>query len=221
MWKWIKIPKALALIAFVLPWMTVSCSGTKILSATGFGMASGHFTSELANAMRKAPNPGDGEPNLWLIAAIAVIAIGLIATLLSARRGALVVLGTSIAGAVLVWAGTMRFSKSYLAAEMAKKGATPPNPDLKGMDEAALAMIRIDWHFGFWLALAGLVIAGVMAWLVFSGCDRSVERSVRGAVGGAIAGASGNGEATLTCPSCGRSFPEDTRFCPEDGTPLG
>lgn len=225
MWKWIKIPKAIALIAFVLPWMTVSCSGTKIISATGAGMAFGHYTNELAQAAsamgnmgaKAAMKPGGGESSVLLIIALALVVLGLVLTFLPARRGALPVLATSVLATVLVWAGTMRFSKSYIAAEMARKSATHPNPDMKGMDQAALAMIQIDWHFGFWLASFALVVTAAMAWLVFSGRDRGFERSVRGAVAGAAAAAD---EQFVTCPTCQREFPEGTRFCPDDGTAL-
>ena len=45
MWKWIKIPKAIALLAFLLPWMTVSCQNQPLAKASGIGLAFGHVTT--------------------------------------------------------------------------------------------------------------------------------------------------------------------------------
>jgi hypothetical protein len=223
MFKWIKIPKAIALLAFLLPWMTVSCSGTAVVSATGFGLAFGKFTSEMANA---GTNPGDGKSNILLILAIVVIAAGLIVSFLRVRQAALVTLATSVAGIVLILAGTWRYSKSAMLAEMKKAGeAKPDNPfaggNLFGRDpaETAAAMIRIDWHFGYWLTLAALVVAGVTAWLAFTGRERAFADSVRNAMAGG-GGAAPEPLAVVTCPSCGRSYPASTHFCPEDGTAL-
>ena len=63
MWKWIRIPKGIALLAFLLPWMTVSCSGQKLVEASGFGLAFGRVS-----AMGRASQASDGASmNVWLI----------------------------------------------------------------------------------------------------------------------------------------------------------
>lgn len=174
MWKWIKIPKAIALLAFLLPWMTVSCSGNKLVSATGAGLAFGRFTSTLdRDAQLASQSPHD--INWWLVLAIAAIVIGLVVALRPAsRRNALVVMVTSVAGLLFVWLGTSRYGKSAILAEISKRrdGERHGLEALSGqIDRTADAMIQIDWHFGFWLALAALVAAAAMAWLVWSGRD--------------------------------------------------
>jgi len=216
MWKWIRIPKAVALLAFFLPWMTVSCSGQKLVSATGIGLTFGKFTSNLPTGQGA---PAGGSVDIWLVLALVAIAVGLWLTFARQdRNGARAVIATSAAAIVLIWLGTSRFGKSAILAEAAKRGSSGP------FDQSAGALIQVDWHFGFWMSLAALASAGVMAWLIYSGRDAMVEQRVRGAVAGA-ANASTPPEPSeapeRTCGSCGKRFPATTRFCPDDGTALG
>lgn len=171
MWKWIKVPKGIALVAFVLPWMTVSCSGTRLISATGFDLAFGHYTAE-GPFERSASVSSDATMNLWLILALAAIVIGLIVSLRPrGKANALVLAAASAAGVALIWLGTMRYSKSALLAEAAKHGRRRLGDLSTGVDRTAASMIQVDWHFGFYLALFALIAAGVMAWLAYSEGD--------------------------------------------------
>ncbi|MDR6832241.1 MULTISPECIES: hypothetical protein [unclassified Sphingopyxis] len=169
MWKWIRIPKGIALLAFLLPWMTVSCSDQKIAEASGFGLAFGRIS-----AMGQAAGSGDGATmNLWLILSLVAIAGGLFLLFTKGREAAKLVLGTSVAALVLILVGTWRYSKDAIMAEAAKNGSNG------GMDQAALAMIQVNWHFGYWLALLSLIAAAVMAWLVMSGKEAEAEAKMR------------------------------------------
>lgn len=220
MWKWVRIPKGIALLAFLLPWMTVSCSGQPLASASGFGLAIGSFSSSAPQGM--AGGPSGGQISIWLIMAILVIALGLIVSLSKDKKHARIVVGTSAAAVVLIWIGTSRYSKSAILAEAARKGGD------QSIDQAAAAMIRIDWHFGFWLAIVALLVAGIMAWLAHSGREALVEERVRDALAGAATPAPGPEAAVppepagpqIDCPTCGRSYAAGTRFCPDDGTAL-
>ncbi len=235
MWQWIKVPKAVALLAFLLPWMSVSCSGAKIVSATGYGLATGHFTSDLPQ--RAASGPGGGQMSGWLIAAVILILVGL-ALSFSARRNAIAVAATSAAAFVLILIGTSRYSKSAILAEAAKDRGSAPrfNPDnpfaapdnpFGDPAQAAAAMIHVDWHFGYWLALGALVVAALMAWLVMSGRDATVLKSLASGSLGATAeptaaepAASAEAVLPRICPQCGRRYAADIRFCPDDGSAL-
>lgn len=169
MWKWIRIPKGIALLAFLLPWMTVSCSDQKIAEASGFGLAFGRIS-----AMGQAASAGDGASmNVWLILALLAIAGGLFLLFTKGREAAKLVLGTSVAALVLIFVGTYRYSKDAIMAEAAKNGSDG------SMDQAALAMIQVNWHFGYWLALLSLIAAAVMAWLVMSGKEAEAEAKMR------------------------------------------
>ena len=170
MWKWIRIPKGIALAAFLLPWMTVSCSNQKVAEASGFGLAFGRIT-----AMGQASQAGNGASmNFWLILSLLAIAGGLFLLFTRGREAAKLVLGTSAAAFVLILIGTWRYSKDAILAEAAKSGGG--NGDL---DRAALALIQVDWHFGYWLALLALIAAGAMAWLVMNGKEAEAEAKMR------------------------------------------
>ena len=169
MWKWIRIPKGIALLAFLLPWMTISCSNQKIAEASGFGLAFGRIS-----AMGQAASASDwASMNLWLILALVAIAGGLFLLFTKGREAAKLVLGTSVAALVLILVGTWRYSKDAIMVEAAKDGSNG------GMDQAALAMIQVNWHFGYWLVLLALIAAAVMAWLVMSGKEAEAEARMR------------------------------------------
>ncbi len=169
MWKWIRIPKGVALLAFLLPWMTVSCSGQPLVKASGFGLAFGRVS-----AMGEAVSASDGASmNIWLILALLAIAGGLFLLFARGREAAKLVLATSAAALVLILVGTYRYSKDAIMAEAAKNGSNG------SMDQAALAMIQVEWHFGYWLALLSLIAAAAMAWLVTSGKEAEAEAKMR------------------------------------------
>ncbi|ABF53459.1 hypothetical protein [Sphingopyxis alaskensis] len=168
MWKWIRIPKGIALVAFLLPWMTISCSEQKIAEATGFGLAFGNVTT-----MGRAASAGDGAAmNLWLVLALLAIAGGLFLLFTRGREAAKLVLGTSVAALVLIFLGTWRYSKDAIMAEAARNGGGD-------MDRAAMAMIQVNWEIGYWLALFALIAAAAMAWIVMSGKEAEAEAKMR------------------------------------------
>jgi hypothetical protein len=181
MWKWIRIPKGIALLAFLLPWMTVSCSNQKLVEASGFGLAFGRVT-----AMGQASQASDGATlNYWLILALLAIAGGLVLLFIKGREAAKLVLGTSVAALVLIFVGTYRYSKDAIMAEAAKNGSNG------NMDQAALSMIQVNWEIGYWLALIALIAAAVMAWLVMSGKEAEAEAKMRSLGAGATDAAKG------------------------------
>lgn len=170
MWKWIRVPKGIALAAFLLPWMTVSCSNQKVAEASGFGLAFGRIS-----AMGQASQAGSGAAmNFWLILSLVAIAGGLFLLFTRGREAAKLVLGTSAAAFVLILVGTWRYSKEAILSEAAKSGGGSSD-----LDRAALSLIQIDWHFGYWLALLALIAAGVMAWLVMNGKEAEAEARMR------------------------------------------
>lgn len=180
MWKWIRIPKGIALLAFLLPWMTVSCSDQKLVEASGFGLAFGRVT-----AMGQASQASDGASmNVWLILALLAIAGGLFLIFTKGREAAKLVLGTSVAALLLIIVGTWRYSKDTILTEAAKN-------DGGAMDQAALAMIQVNWHFGYWLALLSLIAAAAMAWLVMSGKEAEAEAKMRSLAADATGAAKG------------------------------
>jgi hypothetical protein len=180
MWKWIKIPKGIALLSFLLPWLTVSCSGTPLVKGSGWQLIIGKLepVGELAKGGGATPSATPQEFNVMLAIAVAVIAIGLaISCLKYSKQLALAVAATSAAAFVLIELGTGKYSKSAMLADMPKGQAEP------GMDPAAMAaMIQINWEIGFYLALIGVLVAGAMAVLVYMGKDSLLGGSSAAAV---------------------------------------
>lgn len=72
-----RIGKIVALLGFFLPWVTVSCSDTEILRATGWQLMTGDV--QAVGPMQNAPEEQQREfdPAVPIIAAFAVILIGL------------------------------------------------------------------------------------------------------------------------------------------------
>ncbi|MET0309443.1 MAG: hypothetical protein ABW023_12105 [Sphingomonas sp.] len=169
MWKWIKVPKGIALLAFFLPWMTVSCSGNEMISATGFGLAFGKFTTDLP--ADNALTASGAQTNLLLILALVAIVVGLLLAFLPRGKTSTALLAaTSIAGIALIWLGTSRYSKSAVLAEAAKhRGRTTRLLDFaSGIDRSAANLIQVHWHPGLYLAVAALVATAIMALISYN-----------------------------------------------------
>ena len=163
MWKWIKVPKIFALAAFLLPWMTVSCQNQQLAKASGIGLAFGNIE------MIGPPHPESANLNIWLILAIIAILTGLYVAIKRDEKAAPLTLATSLGALVLIWLGTRKYSVSALAEEAAKRRDGDP--------AALLAMIRVDWHLGYYLAMLALLASTVLAWIVMSGREQKVNKN--------------------------------------------
>lgn len=163
MWKWIKIPKIGALVAFFMPWLTVSCSGMQVASATGWQLAFGGYSHAASEAASKAPSSGGG--NGWLLLAILLIIAGIWITFLkpSKQRSFRAAIASGVA-LVFIWIGTARYSTSALIAEAQKSSGGGFSGSL---DQAGAAMIQFRWEVGYWLTVFGLIAATVMATIVY------------------------------------------------------
>lgn len=161
MWRYVKIPKAVALLAFLLPWMTVSCSNTKVAEANGWELVIGRIRPVVAAATDK---PHAAHLNYYLAAAVALIVLGLLLSLMR-RRMAAVVVAASLGAMALIWAGTTQYSSARLAEAASKNGTA------SGMDSVAASMIRVDWQIGYWVALIALGIAAILAFLAIRDPD--------------------------------------------------
>lgn len=161
MWRYVKIPKAIALLAFLLPWMTVSCSTTKVAEANGWELMLGRIRPVIQSASDAAPK--SDHLNYYLVAAVGLIVIGLLLSLMRKRMAAVVV-ATSLGALALVWAGAQQYTPQRLADAARRGGDT-------GMDEIASSAIRIDWQIGYWVALGALALAALLAFLAIRDPD--------------------------------------------------
>lgn len=158
MWQWVKVTKGVALVAFFLPWMTVSCSATELVRASGWDLAIGRpkLTPQLAQIAGEQVAQGGGHLSVWLLLALALVAIGLVLSFRGARAGAAAVVATSIGAALLSWVGTRQLGSELFARAASRSEGS-------GIDRALAAQIRVDWQFGYWLFLLALIAAAVLA----------------------------------------------------------
>lgn len=159
MWQWVKIPKAIALAAFFLPWVTVSCSNRRIASASGWSLVSGHMT--ILNPITGVAQPETSHPSVTLAIALIAVVIGLIASFRAARPGAMLVLGTSTAALFFIWLTTRDLTGDALVRRAAAK---------HGQFDAAIAsVIRVDWEWGYWVTILALMASAILALMAMTG----------------------------------------------------
>lgn len=151
--------KLLALLLFVLPWVTVSCGEQTLASMSGIDLASGSAT--VTNPMTGTAErpPGGGQADMFVIAAAILIAASLLATfLLKGRTGAVAAIGGCAAAAVSLCHTVLIRIPAKAQESPALSGA-----GAEGMSQQQLAeLIRIDVAIGFWLTIAALVAAIVL-----------------------------------------------------------
>ncbi len=191
MWKWVKIPKGIALAAFFLPWMTVSCSGQKMLSASGFNLVTGNLS--MSNPMTGATQSAGGHFNIVLAIALVAVVVGLVFSFMQGRVAMQAAIGSAITAIVLILVSSSQINGKAVAEAVSKQGTDA----LKGLGGAGgggglgglgsggpdlASLIRIEWEMGYWVTLLSLIAAAVMAFMALTG--RSVA-----SLGGAGSGA--------------------------------
>ena len=159
MWQWVKIPKAIALAAFFLPWLTVSCSNRQIASASGWNLVSGHMT--VLNPITGVAQPETSHVSVMLAIALIAVVIGLVASFRAVKPGAMIVLGTSTAALFFIWLTTRDLTGDTLARRAAEQ---------HGQFDAAIAsVIRVEWQIGYWVTVIALVASAILAFMAMTG----------------------------------------------------
>lgn len=156
MFKWIRLPKGIALLAFLLPWLTVSCSGRTLATGNGVGLAFGKMdiAPQIASQLEKSPpiNP------LFMVAMLLIIA-GLVVLFRKPAKAGLLVCITSFVSLMFVGLGMARYSVGNMR--------TAIDPDhIDPLAHAGSTMLKVQYEFGFWLCIVALITSGVMAFIV-------------------------------------------------------
>lgn len=156
MWGWVKIPKGIALAAFFLPWVTVSCSERKLISASGWQLATGRvsFLDETVQAH-------GNHPDLWIALALLAAIAGLVLSFGPARRAPWTLV-TSIGALLFIWGGTRHMTGNSIAQRAAAERH-------ETFDAAIASVVRVEWQWGYWLVNAALIAAAVFAWMAMTG----------------------------------------------------
>lgn len=150
-----RIAKVVALLLFVLPWVTISCAGTPLVTMSGVDLATGHVM--MHNPMTGATEspPGANGGDIWVILAAVLIVAGLAATFVLKGKNGLIadMAGAGLAAAALAYTVLVRIPNSAHAG--AAGPATPGGPSPQQIAE----MIQIKVQMGFWLVLLALIAA--------------------------------------------------------------
>ncbi len=171
-----RVAKLVALLGFFLPWVTVSCSGTEILEATGVQLMTGDI--EPSGPLAGAETDQEPEPAPLVIAAFAVLAVGLLAAILMKNRAAACALLIGALGGI----GLSYYSVQNMREEMTRsmseaqdKGAEErasgafSAEQQSDMARAMASAIEIEEQEGFWLTIGAAGVAAIFGLLVLAG----------------------------------------------------
>lgn len=172
-----RIAKIVALLGFFLPWITVSCSNTEILKATGWQLMIGdpQPAGPLEGMSGQTDIDKDSEPAVIIIVAFAVIALGLAISLLTrAKTAAIAMLATSVLGSGISYYGVSNLS-TELRREISEQqqqqgGASSDNPffsadQQRELTQAVSSSITVEEKEGYVVTHSGLLLAALFALL--------------------------------------------------------
>jgi hypothetical protein len=169
--KLARAAKIVALLCFILPWVTISCSGQTLVSMSGLTLATGKVVAR--NPVTGATEAHAGAPEVLVIVGALLIVFALLMSFAASRRQAAGVgLFASIGAAVL-----LGYEVLVRLPQQMRHGAAHPSPNSlgSGLDQSMLQLLRIDTTGGFWLMIAALVAA-----IFFNNAIRKRPESDRG-----------------------------------------
>lgn len=172
-----RIGKLIALLGFFLPWVTVSCSNTEILQATGWQLMTGdpQPAGPLEGMADQRQRAEESEPAVIIIAAFAVILIGLGTSLMTrAQTAAISMLVCAVLGIGISYYGVQNM-RSELRREITEtqseqQGAVADNPffsedQQREMSAAVADSIDVEEQEGYIVTQGGLVFAALFSLL--------------------------------------------------------
>ena len=176
-----RLGKIVALLGFFLPWVTVSCSNTEILSATGWQLMTGdpQPVGPLEGMADQRQQAEDSEPAVVIIAAFAVILIGLASSMFTRTQAAAVtMLVTSVLGIGVSYYGVENMrtelrreitetqnEQSEAIGDTSFFGATQQ----RELSEAVSSSITVKEQEGYMVTHGGLLLAGLFSLLTLFG----------------------------------------------------
>jgi lysylphosphatidylglycerol synthetase-like protein (DUF2156 family) len=167
--------KAIALLCFLLPFVTVSCAGQPLARITGMQLATGSIQPIGQNGMPGAPSTGAATGqhyglDIFALAAAVLIVIALVLTfVLARRRAALIAMVLAAVSAVLLVFDVFVRIKGAATAQiregMGSSGGAAPSgagADFDRQMQQMVNSISVDPALGFWLCVLALVAAIVI-----------------------------------------------------------
>ncbi|HEY0311275.1 MAG TPA: zinc ribbon domain-containing protein [Allosphingosinicella sp.] len=161
-----RIAQVVALIGFVLPWITVSCQGRVLAQVSGLDMALGRAT--VHNPFTGVSQAHSGSPNGAIVVALVMIIAGLaISFNMAIVRTALANI-IACATALLLIAYEVLVSAGSMVRSQASTTRVPDN----GVERSIAEAIKVGTGFGFWLTCLALA-AAIFFYLRVRGGGRS------------------------------------------------
>ena len=155
--------KLVALLFFLLPWVTVSCADQTLISMSGVDLATGSITAHNPITGEAGHPPGSGDPD-WpvLIGALLIAGAFLLGFLLPRAQAAIVSIAALAGAAALI-------GYSVLIRLPARIHADSSSQIVQGMNRGEFEhLIRVGTAPGFWLTLAALAAAIIASWMARS-----------------------------------------------------
>ena len=153
----------LVLVFFFLPWMSVSCFGDEVLTASGADVMGitriDDIPSDVAGDDYGIGNALGSEAALLYVAALLAVAGGVL-FFLPEKRGSYTRAGIAGAGLLCVLAFVF-LTLSSIASEMGV-----------GIGELEDAGMVVSWKFGLWLTLLGLIAAAALQFVPMPSANR-------------------------------------------------
>ncbi|MGQ0533071.1 MAG: hypothetical protein ACT4OF_10340 [Caulobacteraceae bacterium] len=174
-----RLGKLVALLGFFLPWVTVSCSGTEILTATGWQLMTGDpQPAGPLEGMSGQRQTEDAEPSVIIIAAFSVILIGLVCSLLTrTQAAAITMLVTCVLGIGVSYYG-LENMRSELRREISEQqgeqsGDVADTPFFSAEQQRELSQVAssvtVKEEEGYFVTHGGLVLATIFSLLTLFG----------------------------------------------------
>lgn len=171
-----RLGKLVALLGFFLPWVTVSCSGTEILSATGWQLMTGdpQPAGPLEGMADQRQQAEDSEPAIIIIAAFAVVLIGLGTSLFTrAQTAAISMLVCAVLGIGISYYGVenmrseLRREITESQGEQQSVADTPffSADQQRELSSAVASSITVEEQEGYIVTHGGLVLAAIFSLL--------------------------------------------------------
>lgn len=157
-----RIAKVLALLLFVLPWVTISCAEQPLVSMTGVELATGHVMMHNPMTGASESPPGANGGDIWVILAALLIVAGLAASFLLKGKNGLIanMAGAGLAAAALAYTVLVRIpNAAHSGSAGAGAGAAGPAAPGGPSPEQIAQMIHVEVEIGFWLCLLALIAA--------------------------------------------------------------
>ena len=152
--------KLLALLFFLLPWVTVSCADQTLVSMSGIDLATGSVTAHNPLTGETTTPPDGGKPDLPVLVAALLIAAALVLGFVLRRARAVVVSIATLAGAaaMIVYTVLLKIPARVHSGAAAEASL--------GMNRLQISeIIKVEPAPGFWLTLIALLAAIVVSWM--------------------------------------------------------